>query len=251
MNISGMGSMQSMMGMGSTQQSAALTDDQKKTVASILSKYKDKASSLTTSDAQSIFKAFQDAGITPTKGLKEAIESAGFDAEDLRTRAFGSQGTQGTQGMPPPPPPMDATSSFTSTSFTSATLSDDQKKTVASILSKFDSSNVTATDAQSIFKQLSDAGIKPMKGLKEAIESSGFNADKMRSLAMPQETSQNTFWASQNSSSSVSKSSLQTLKSILSQYDFSNLSTDQESSLITQLSQSGLLQSGSMINLGA
>ena len=90
-----------------------------------------------------------------------------------------------------------------------------------------------------------------MKGLKEAIESAGFDAEKLRSLAMPQETSQNMFWASQNSSTTVNKSSLQTLKSILSQYDLSSLSTDQETSLITQLSQSGLLQSGSTLNLGA
>ena len=246
MNIQGMGSMQGMMemmGMGSSQQSAALTDDQKNTVASILSKYRDKVNSLTTTDAQSIFKQFQDAGITPTRGLKEAIESAGFNADDLRTKAFG---TQGMQGMPPPPPQTGGTSSSTSIELT-----DDQKKTVASILSKYDSSNLTATTAQSFFKDLNSAGITPMKGLKEAIESAGFDAEKLRSLAMPQETSQNMFWASQNSSTTVNKSSLQTLKSILSQYDLSSLSTDQETSLITQLSQSGLLQSGSTLNLGA
>jgi hypothetical protein len=242
MNIQGMGPMQGMMGMGGMQQSAALTDDQKKTVLSILSKYK--SDSLTTSDAQSIFKQFMDAGITPTRGLKEAIESAGFDAEDLRTKAFeGMQGAQGMQGMPPPPPPMGASGAATE-------LTDDQKTTVASILAKYDSSNLTTTTAQAIFKELNSAGITPMKGLKEAIESAGFDAEKLRSLAMPQETSQNLFWASQKSSQTINTSALKTLESILSQYDFNNLSTDQETSLITELSKSGLLQSGSMLNLG-
>jgi hypothetical protein len=242
MNIQGIGSNQGMAAMRALQQTAALTEDQKKTVATILAKYKDKASNLTTADAQSIFKEFQDAGITPTKGLKEAIEAAGFDADDLRTKAF--QGTQGTQGMPPPPP-MDGSFASNNTEIT-----DDQKKTVASILSKYDKSNLTTSDAKSIFKQLSDAGIKPMKGLKESIEAAGFDADKLLSLAMPQEPSESTFWASQNISSGINKSSLQTLKSILDQYDFSNLSSDQENSLISQLNQSGLVDMGSLLNLG-
>ena len=82
-SIQGFGSMQGgMFGMGGMQQqTSSLTDDQKSTVASILSNYD--ADNITTSSAQEIFQKLLDAGITPQKGLKEAIESAGFDAEQI------------------------------------------------------------------------------------------------------------------------------------------------------------------------
>jgi hypothetical protein len=236
-SIQGLGSMQGMqgmMGMEGMRRGAALTDDQKSTLQSILSDYD--PNNLTADDAQAIFEKMRQAGIQPGKGMKEAIETAGFDAEKLRSLAM--QGMQQSQGM-----------QFTRQA---SELTDDQKSTVASILSKYDANNITSSDAQSIFKAFKDAGITPMKGLKEAIESAGFDAEKLRSLAMPQDSSQeNYFWASQNSSNSINTSALQSLKSILSQYDLSNLSTDQENNLFSQLQNAGLFQSGNLLNTGA
>jgi hypothetical protein len=61
----------------------------------------------------------------------------------------------------------------------------------------------------------------------------------------------NLFWASQSTSSSINTSSLQTLKSILDQYDFNNLTSDQQTTLYSQLSSSGLFQSSNLFNQGA
>ena len=140
----------------------------------------------------------------------------------------------------------------TASSQQASELTDDQKSTVASILSNYDADNITAADAKTIFQKFQDAGITPQKGLKEAIEAAGFDAEAIRSLAMPNDNNLETsFWASQNSAQEVSTTALQSLQTILSQYDFTNLSSDQEKNLLSQLNSAGLLQSGNLLNLGA
>lgn len=222
--------MQSMMGM---RQEKALTDDQKTQIQSILSQYDPE--NISEADAQSIFEQFSDAGIQPGKGMKEAIEAAGFDAEQLRSL-----------GMPAmqPPPDMGGMQE-------SSELTEEQAATVQSILSNYDPENITASDAKSIFAQFNDAGIYPMKGLKEAIESSGFDAESLRAQGMSQDnTQENLFWAIQNTSQGIDTTALQNLQSILDQYDFStSLTSDQQDTLITQLQNYSLLQSGSNLNL--
>jgi hypothetical protein len=249
MNIQGMGpGMMGMMGMGGMQQSNTLTSDQKDTISSILKKFD--SNNLTSSDAQSIFKQLQDAGINPGKGVTDALKSAGFDPKKLGELAFqGNQG-QGMQGMMPPMMGMDGSQS--------TQLTDDQKKTVTSILDKYKdkADNLTTSDVQSIFKQFQDAGITPSKSLKDTVESAGFDLDKMVSSMVSQNnSSENLFWASQNTNKTFNTSNLQTLKSILDQYDLNNLSSDQQTNLFSQLSNSGLLQtdtqSGNYFNMGA
>jgi hypothetical protein len=66
-------------------------------------------------------------------------------------------------------------------------LTDDQKKQVATVLSDYDSSAVTASDAKAIFNAFKEAGINPAPGLRDAIKAAGFDADKLRSLAMPED----------------------------------------------------------------
>ena len=233
--------MQRMMAMMGLRQPTALTNDQKTTLQDILSKYDPKK--LTTEDAQSIFEQLAKAGIKPGKGMKEAIESAGFDVENLLSTAMaGTQQAQGMQGPPPPPPQQFGRSNG---------LSEEQISTVSSILSKYDPTNVSASDAISIFKELKDAGITPQKGLKGAIEAAGFNADQLRSTAMNADRSlESTFWVSQNTSQSVSTSALQSLKSILDQYDLTNLTTEDQNNIYSALQGTGLLQSGSYLQLG-
>jgi hypothetical protein len=143
-------------------------------------------------------------------------------------------------------------------------LTDDQKSQVQSILSEYDSDNLTADDAKAIFKAFRKAGINGA-GLKEAIEATGFDAEKLRSLAgadgpqgpggpggpggpPPGGMGMN---RSGSSTTGVSMSTLKSLQSILSQYDFSSISTDQQSELFTKLSSSGLLKNGNIIDLNA
>jgi hypothetical protein len=142
-------------------------------------------------------------------------------------------------------------------------LSDEQKQTVQDILSNYDASKVTASDAKSIFKAFEEAGIRG-GGLREAISSAGFDADAVWSLAHDgQKPPQGPGGPGGGpggrpgggpgggGATKVNSSALQALQSILNQYDFSNMTDDKEQTLISQLSDSGLLQTGSVINLSA
>ena len=144
-------------------------------------------------------------------------------------------------------------------------LTDEQKKQVASILSNYDAENVTADDAKAIFQAFKEAGINPAPGLREAIEDAGFDAENLRSMAMPKDAQRaggrpmpppppdrqgQTQGASSNNG--LNLSALKDLQSILSQYeDVTQLSNKEENDLVSQLVQSGLLQEGSLMDLSA
>jgi hypothetical protein len=141
---------------------------------------------------------------------------------------------------------------------TSSTLTDDQKSKVASILSQYDSSNLTADDAKNIFDSLRKEGIPPGKGLTDAIKANGFDDKELFSLGKPPDDKQasNTTTSSTTSSTTgsetgINTSALKQLQSILSQYDMSNLSSDDQSDLLSKLTDSGLMQTGGIIDLSA
>jgi hypothetical protein len=237
-SIEGFGSTQGLyLSTGSSRPSAPMSDDQKQQVQSILAKYDPK--NLTTQNAQDIFKQISDAGIKFGKDLRDTVKAAGFDTHQLRAMAFqaASSPAGGSQTAP---------------------LTDDQKKQVQSILSQFDPKNLTATDAQSIFKQLQQAGIQPGKDLKATIEAAGFNPNQLSSLAAPNTGGVHHHHHHYDSGTvqgasaaqGVNPAALQSLQSILSQYDLKNLNQDQQKSLLTQLDQAGLLKSGDVINIG-
>ena len=234
-----MGGMSQMGGMGGTNNVLSmlgkpsnkdLTDDQKSTVNSILSNYS--SSNLTSSDALDIFKKLKSAGISGGKSLKDTIEAAGFNADDLLQKA--NQAYQSS-----------STTSTTSTSGSSTSLTDDQKSTIDSILSQYDSTSLNTSDVQSIFKQFKDAGITPSDNLKSYVDGKGYQLDKFGAAGlpgMPQEN-QDMFWASQNqdSSSSINTSLLTTLKSILNSYDLSNLTSENQTNLLSDLNNANIL----------
>ena len=167
--------------------------------------------------------------------MKETIAAAGFDAEKLRELGMPARfETQGRHhgGMHRPP-----------------ALTDEQKTTVTDILSKYSPDNLSTTDISSILQSFRDAGIGPVKGLREVIDNAGFNSDSI--LKIPQNNGgENNFWASQSASQNIDLSSLQSLQSILNQYNLSNISPDEQTSLIQQLQSTSLFK-GSSINLGA
>ena len=66
-----------------------------------------------------------------------------------------------------------------------ASLTEQQKAAVKSILSKYTASSVTADDAKAIHRAFRDAGLKGGPGLNEAVTSAGFNSDKLRDLDPP------------------------------------------------------------------
>ncbi len=138
-SIQGMGQMIGASGMMS--KGKELTDDQIQTITDILSQYD--PDNVSDEDAKAIFQAFEDAGITPAKGMKEAIEAAGFDAEDLRSRGMSEA------GMMPPPPPEDSNSSINLSALQS----------LQEILNQYDLTNLSDSDQESLLSQLEDSGL--------------------------------------------------------------------------------------------
>ena len=57
---------------------------------------------------------------------------------------------------------------------TSQPLTDEQKETVNSILSNYDSSNMTKQNVESLKAEFKEAGIKPSEDLKGIMEEAGF-----------------------------------------------------------------------------
>jgi hypothetical protein len=132
-------------------------------------------------------------------------------------------------------------------------LTDDQKKQIQDILSKYDPSTLTAEDAKSIFKAFKDAGIRPGPGMKDAITAAGFDAEKLFSIGGHKghhRHASGSASAMAQGESGIDVSALQKLQTILNQFDLTNLSADQQQNLETQLGQAGLLPSGNTINLG-
>ena len=73
-----------------------LTSSQLDTISSVLANYD--STNLSSSDAQSIIKSFEDAGIEPSSELESAMDELGFSAQEVGKLGGGKQG-----GMPPPP----------------------------------------------------------------------------------------------------------------------------------------------------
>lgn len=137
-----------------------------------------------------------------------------------------------------------------------ALLTDEQKTKITDILSQYDASNVTEDDAKAIFKAFKEAGIRPGPGMRETIEAAGFDAEELREMGMSDSDKQGPPppppSGGGGQGQSVSVSALKSLQSILSQYDLTNLSSDEESDLITKLNESGLMMSaGNIIDLTA
>jgi hypothetical protein len=144
----------------------------------------------------------------------------------------GMGGMRPMGGMPPPEP-----------------LTDEQKTKVQDLLSNYDASNMTAEDAKTLFKSFQEAGIRG-PGLREAIESAGFDAEALWSLGHDgQKPPQPPSGLGPENDGKINSTTLKTLQDILNQYDLSNLSSDQQDSLMTQLNNAGLIKSKNLIDL--
>lgn len=127
-------------------------------------------------------------------------------------------------------------------------ITDEQKKQIQNILSQYDSSNVTAEDAKSIFEAFKSAGIQPGPGMRETIEAAGFDAEAMRTMGMP-EPPPGGGMQGVGGQQGINLTALQSLQDILSQYDMSNMSDDEKEQLLGQLNSAGLMKTGYTIDL--
>ncbi len=146
----------------------------------------------------------------------------------------------GGMGMYPPPPP-------------SQPLTDEQKSQVQSILSQYDSENLTTEDAKTIFDQFREAGIQPSPEMRDLIADSGFDPEELRSLARPEgDPGPRGPKPGNDQGQGLNVSALQSLQTILDQYDLSqDLSSDEQSELLTQLNQAGFKDLGFLLDLTA
>jgi hypothetical protein len=134
--------------------------------------------------------------------------------------------------------------------FQQRVLTDDQKSKIADILSQYDPENITEEQAKEIFAKFREAGIQPARGMKEAIEGAGFDAENLRSLGMPSGPGEGGGPPPPPpQAQGIDSQGLQLLQSILSKYDLNNLSSDQEKDLLAQLNGAGFMQPGNMIDV--
>ena len=139
-------------------------------------------------------------------------------------------------------------------SFSAPKLSDEQKETINTILSDFDSTALSEQDAKDIVSAFQEAGIHPSKDFADTLETAGFDArdiGELAGMAPPQrgEGGGPPPPAQDNDSAGVNQGNLQLLQSILEQYtDLSNLSAEDEQALSTSLLDAGLLEPGALID---
>jgi len=133
-------------------------------------------------------------------------------------------------------------------------LTDEQKSQVQSILSQYDPSNVSAEDAKNIFKAFRQADIRLGPDLKNTISAAGFDAGNLLSIARSDGHGYgHRTGAASAPGNRVNMSTLQSLQSILNQYDLTNMSPDQEKEILSKLNDAGLrgIGSGFVINKSA
>jgi len=173
-----------------------LSDEQKDLVSSILEDYD--SDSLSTEDAIEIASSFQEAGITPSRDLANTMAESGFSASEVGELA-GVAGAAGTPpgGMPPPPPPppqngqeiqaisstLETLLNFQGGNGEENTISEEEEEFISSLLSGYDSSNLSSQNAIDIDTALKEAGIMPSQQLAEVMSDSGFDARQVGDLA--------------------------------------------------------------------
>jgi len=197
MNISGVSSISSYTPSSSVSNRPQMSDEQKDLVNSVLEGYD--SSSLSEDDASAIVAAFQEAGIQPSRDLANTMSEAGFSASEVGQLA-GIVGPAGGVLPPPPggmpPPPAGDEEEIESISSTleillglgnqssqDNSLSEEEEEFISSLLSEYDSDNISSEDASAISTALKEAGIAPSKELASAMSDSGFDAREIGDLS--------------------------------------------------------------------
>jgi len=191
MNVSAITSSQtfSVGNSGANSPESAISDEQKELISSVLAEYDPE--DLSQKDAAQIASAFQEAGIVPSRELANVMSESGFSAREVGELA----GVAGPAGTPPPPPPQDAQEiqsisntleillSFGKEQNEDNTISEEDEEFISSLLSGYDSSNISQEDAIAIDSALKEAGIMPSRQLAEIMSESGFEAREIGDLS--------------------------------------------------------------------
>ncbi len=132
-----------------------------------------------------------------------------------------------------------ATLNGASHSRTSSGLTADQKSSIKSVLSQFDATKLSASDAKKITTEFKKSGVQPGKELEEAMASSGFDAKQVGDLAFGQGQQSKGGVSGGNSQAMVS-SALSELKSLVSSISGGTSSAGKSEEEISQATDSFL-----------
>lgn len=133
-----------------------------------------------------------------------------------------------------------------------ASLSDEQQSAIADVLAKYDPDNVSESDAQDIVSSIKELGISPGKGLAQAMQASGFDAKSIGDAAgvkgdrpppPPQGGGQ------MGSKGSVDTEALSALQLLMDQYQDSEITEEDWSSITAALEEQGFDTSRSFVDL--
>ena len=126
-------------------------------------------------------------------------------------------------------------------------LTSEQKTQLEDILSEYDPASVTSDEAKKIFDAFREAGLRGPE-VREAVAAAGFDADGLFKMAHGDRPAPAT---PPSGGQQVNLQALQSLQSILSQFDLTDISADEQNDLFSQLSKAGLIETGSVLNRGA
>ncbi len=138
------------------------------------------------------------------------------------------------------------------TTSSSNKITEEQKASIESILSEYNSAELNELDASSIVQKISELGVMPGIQLEGVLADAGFDAKEIGDLASvnKQGPKGGPPPVSNDNATTINQENLQVLQDILAQYnDLLNLSSREEDSLIAQLSEAGLLEPGAIINI--
>lgn len=122
-------------------------------------------------------------------------------------------------------------------------MTDDQKNTLESILSKYDPNNMTQDSMKSLMEELKKSGIKPSKDSKDIMDAAGFK---------PPEKSKGGTQSDESTSSTDSTSSTCTLPQYMLDFitkeESGNVTKDDITTLIQNLQSAGKTSSGTLVD---
>jgi len=130
-------------------------------------------------------------------------------------------------------------------------LSQEQRQLIETTLAKYDSGNLTQSDAISIVEAFKEAGIQPGKGLAEAMAESGFDAKAVGELAgvAPPPGGPK----GQPVTLNISEDMLQELNKLLDEYYSGDLSSDEQETTLSAIKEifRQTVPEGGLVNMTA
>jgi hypothetical protein len=119
-------------------------------------------------------------------------------------------------------------------------MTDEEKTTLSSILSKYDSSSMSGEDMKSMMDEIKEAGIKPSDDMKDIMDAAGFKP--------PEKPQDSTSTSSTTATSSTQSALQQQLSDLLASQQSGELTQDDINSFIAALKNSTGSSVGTLVN---